>query len=167
MAKSRLSEERSPSRRSWAVTVVPMLAPMMMPTVCSSFMMPALTKPTHITVVAAELWMSPVTRAPSSTPLTTLLVRRSRMLSKRPLESFSRPSVMVDMPNRKVAMAPTRVIRSVIFTCMPPYPGTSPEDLPNINGAQRVCCAFRFNYTGLFSQRKWQEKGFSQVLRFG
>ena len=33
---------------------------------------------------------------------------------------FSKPSVMVDMPKRKVAMAPMRVITSVIFTCLPP-----------------------------------------------
>ena len=54
-AKKTLSDEMSPSRRSCAVTVVPMLAPMIIPTVWGSFMMPALTKPTHITVVAAEL----------------------------------------------------------------------------------------------------------------
>lgn len=58
-----LSEEISPRRRICAVTVVPMLAPMMMPTVCSSFMIPELTKPTHMTVVAAEEWIRPVTRA--------------------------------------------------------------------------------------------------------
>ena len=42
------------SRRIWAVIVVPMLAPIIMPTVCSSFITPALTKPTHMTVVVAE-----------------------------------------------------------------------------------------------------------------
>ena len=62
-----LSASISPRRSNCAVTVVPMLAPMMMPTVCSSFMMPALTKPTHMTVVAAELWISPVTTAPRRT----------------------------------------------------------------------------------------------------
>ena len=83
---------------------------MMMPTVCSSFMMPALTKPTHMTVVAAELWMRPVTRAPRRTPLNTLLVSFSRIPSSRPLESFSRPSVIVDMPKRNSAMAPNMEI---------------------------------------------------------
>ena len=37
-----------------AVTAVPTLAPMMMPTVCSSFITPEFTKPTTITVVAEE-----------------------------------------------------------------------------------------------------------------
>ncbi len=106
----------SPRLRSWAVIVVPMLAPMMMPTVCSSFMIPALTKPTHITVVAVELCMRPVTTAPSRTPLNTLLVRRSRSFSKRPLENFSRPSVMVDMPNIRTAIAPSMATASIIVT---------------------------------------------------
>ena len=73
-----------------------------------------------MTVVAAELWINPVTSAPSRTPRNTLLVSRSNMPSRRPLDSFSKPSVMVDMPKRKVAMAPMRVITSVIFTCLPP-----------------------------------------------
>ncbi len=82
--------------------------------------MPALTNPTHMTVVAAELWISPVTSAPRRTPFQTLLVRRSRMDSKRPLDSFSRPSVMVDIPNRNVAMAPSMVMMSVIPICGTP-----------------------------------------------
>ena len=36
------------------VTVVPMLAPMMMHTACCHFIMPELTKPTTMTVVAEE-----------------------------------------------------------------------------------------------------------------
>ena len=112
MERSRLSDEMSPRRRIWAVMVVPMLAPMMMPTVCSSFMMPELTKPTHMMVVAAELWTRPVTRAPMSTLINRLLVSRSRMDSRRPLDSFSRPLVMVFMPKRNVAIAPKREITS-------------------------------------------------------
>ena len=102
------------------MTVVPMLAPMIIPTVCSRRMMPALTKPTHMTVVVAEEWISAVTSAPNSTPLNTLLVSFSKMLSSRPLETFSKPCVMVDIPNRNTAMAPIMVITSVIFTPDPP-----------------------------------------------
>ena len=40
---------------SQLVTVVPTLLPMMMPTAWCSCMMPLLTKPTTITVVAEEL----------------------------------------------------------------------------------------------------------------
>ena len=117
-------------RRIWAVTVVPMLAPMIMPTVCSSFMTPALTKPTHITVVVAEEWMIAVTRAPSRIPLNTLLVRRSRIPSKRPLESCAKPSVMVDIPNRNSAIEPSMEITLVAFKGLSsPF---SNAEVPNI-----------------------------------
>jgi len=40
---------------SQPVTVVPMFAPIIIPTVCCKFISPAFTKPTTITVVAEEL----------------------------------------------------------------------------------------------------------------
>ena len=40
--------------RSHAVAVVPILAPMMTPTACVSFMIPEFTNPTTITVVADD-----------------------------------------------------------------------------------------------------------------
>ena len=51
---ARLSPWMPVRLRIHAVTVVPMLAPMITPTDCESFMMPELTKPTTITVVAEE-----------------------------------------------------------------------------------------------------------------
>ena len=47
------------------VTVVPMFAPKMTPIACWSEISPALTKPTVITLVADELWMSAVTPSPA------------------------------------------------------------------------------------------------------
>ena len=64
-------------------------------------------------------WISPVTTAPEGPPLNTLLVRRSRICSSLPLESFSRPSVMVDIPNRNVAMAPNMATIFAISTMLP------------------------------------------------
>ena len=52
--RKKLSELRSESRRIWAVTVVPILAPMIMPMACRSLRIRALTRPTTITVVAEE-----------------------------------------------------------------------------------------------------------------
>ena len=52
--RKKLSELRSESRRIWAVTVVPIFAPIITPMAEWSFMMPAFTKPTSITVVAEE-----------------------------------------------------------------------------------------------------------------
>ena len=47
------------------VTLVPMLAPMMIPIACATFIIPEFTKPTTITVVAEEDWMIAVTAVPS------------------------------------------------------------------------------------------------------
>ena len=52
---NRLPEPSPPLRRRiCAVTVVPIFAPRITPTDCLSVMMPALTKPTTMTVVADE-----------------------------------------------------------------------------------------------------------------
>ena len=59
---SRLSPCKPVSDRIQLVTVVPMFAPMMTPAACDSRMMPELTKPTTITVVADEDWIIAVTR---------------------------------------------------------------------------------------------------------
>ena len=74
--------------RSQEVAVVPMLAPMMMPTACVSFMMPEFTKPTTMTVVAEDDWITAVTPAPKRTALIGFDVSFSRILSSLPPESF-------------------------------------------------------------------------------
>ena len=74
--KSRLSPEMSAIRISWPVTVVPMLAPMMTPTDWVRVMMPELTRPTQMTTVPAEDWITPVIRVPSKTPFNVLEVNR-------------------------------------------------------------------------------------------
>ena len=58
----------------WAVTVVPMFAPMMMPMACFRVISPALTKLTVITVVPLLLWMRTVTRLPTKTPRSGVFV---------------------------------------------------------------------------------------------
>ena len=64
---------------SHPVTVVPMLAPMITPIACVRFMIPAFTKPTTITVVADELWMTAVMAAPRNTPISLFFVRTSKI----------------------------------------------------------------------------------------
>ncbi len=49
------------------VIVVPTLAPIMIPMAWDSFIIPELTNPTTITVVAEEDWITAVTPAPNST----------------------------------------------------------------------------------------------------
>ncbi len=80
------------------VTVVPMLAPMMMPTAWFNFMMPEFTNPTTMTVVAEEDCMTAVTPTPRSTAFSLFDVREDKMLSKCPPEAFERPSPTSCMP---------------------------------------------------------------------
>ena len=62
-----------------AVTVVPMLAPMITPMDWARVRSPALTKLTTITVVADDDWMSAVMSTPVKTPVTLLVVMAVRM----------------------------------------------------------------------------------------
>ena len=64
--------------RSQAVTVVPILAPMMTWMDCRRVMRPEFTKPTTITVVAEELWITAVTPRPVRSPASLLVVTRLR-----------------------------------------------------------------------------------------
>ena len=115
---SSFSQTLSPSmpdrERIQAVRVVPTLEPMMTPTVCPSSMMPEFTRPTSITVMAEEDWMAMVMPAPSSRLLKRLSVIRFSSCSRRPPASFSRLEDMVDIPKRKNASPPHRVITEKI-----------------------------------------------------
>ncbi len=62
-----------------AVTVVPMFAPIMIPTAWFKFIKPALTKPTTITVVALLLCITPVTKVPTNTPINLFLVKAANI----------------------------------------------------------------------------------------
>ena len=90
-----------------AVTVVPMLAPMMTPIDWPSVISPAFTKLTTITVVALDDWISAVMRIPVNTPITRFLVIAARILRRRSPANFSRPSDIVFMPKRNRASEPT------------------------------------------------------------
>ena len=80
------------------VTVVPMLAPMMTPTAPLRLMSPAFTKPTTMTVVAEEDWITAVITAPTNTPRTRLEVSRSSMSFMRPPATDSRLLDIICMP---------------------------------------------------------------------
>ena len=51
-----------------------MFAPMIIDVACARVMTPALTKPTTMTVVADELWMTIVTPVPTAIPANLLLL---------------------------------------------------------------------------------------------
>ena len=77
-----------------AVIVVPIFAPMIIAVACFNDIMPAFTKPTTITVVTPELWITAVTPA----PIPTLTKRLSDVLLKRDFKllpnNFSKLSLM-------------------------------------------------------------------------
>ena len=58
------------------VMLVPMTAPMMIAMAWRSFIMAELTKPTTMTLVAEEDWITAVTPVPSKMPLSGVLERR-------------------------------------------------------------------------------------------
>ena len=104
---------------SQEVTVVPMLAPIMMPTAWVRFIIPELTKPTTITVVAEEDWITAVTSRPSSTAIIFFLVSFSRICSSRPPESITSPSPMADIPNKNSARPPIKLSTPKISIAFP------------------------------------------------
>ncbi len=83
--------------------LVPMLAPMMMPIACATFIMPEFTKPTTMTVVADEDCMIAVTAVPKSTPLIGVFVSLYNISSSFSPAAFFSPSPIRDIPNRKSA----------------------------------------------------------------
>ena len=109
--------------KSQDVTVVPILAPIITPTAWDSFIIPELTKPTTITVVADDDWMTAVTPAPNSTALKMLSVIFSRIRSIRPPDAFDRPLPITSIPYRKRARPPiiVKISNTLInfsFTCL-------------------------------------------------
>ena len=81
-----------------AVSVVPMLEPMITPMVCPSSIMPEFTRPTSITVIAEEDWMAMVMPAPNRRLLKGLEVILFSNRSSLPPAIFSRLLDMVFMP---------------------------------------------------------------------
>ena len=71
---------------------------MMIHTACFSVIMPELTKPTTMTVVAEEDWMTAVMPAPTRMPRKRLEVSRSRMPFMRLPAAASRPAPIICMP---------------------------------------------------------------------
>ena len=71
--------------------------------------MPELTKPTTITVVAEEDWITAVMPAPTATPRKRLAVSFSRICFMRLPAAASSPVLIICMPYRKSARPPNRL----------------------------------------------------------
>ena len=104
--------------RIHAVTVVPILAPMITPMDCRSVINPELTKPTTMTVVAEELWITAVTPSPAKNPFKRLLVIfSSNELNPLPARRSNACPIRL-MPNKKRHSPPMRfnALKIDIFT---------------------------------------------------
>ena len=101
------------------VTVVPTLAPMMMPRDCRRVMIPAPTRPEVITMVAVLDCIMAVTASPSRNALMGLFVTLSIATFRVPEELSFRPSPISRMPYRNMASPPNRVSilkKSIVFS---------------------------------------------------
>ena len=81
-----------------AVSVVPMLAPMMTEMAWARVSRPALTNETVITVVAVDDWTADVTNIPVSIPVKRFLVIVPRMWRNCDPAIFCRASLITFMP---------------------------------------------------------------------
>ena len=81
-----------------AVSVVPILAPMMTDMACASVSRPALTKETVITVVAEDDWTAQVMNVPVSIPVNRLVVIAPRMCRSCEPAIFCKASLMIFIP---------------------------------------------------------------------
>ena len=81
-----------------AVTVVPMLAPMMTPIAWLRVIRPDVTKPMTITSVAEELCTKIVTAIPARIEVTLFLVAFPKMTLRLSPQAFLRPLDMMVIP---------------------------------------------------------------------
>ena len=76
----KLSPSRAVRESSHEVTVVPTLEPIITPMACLRVIMPELTKPTTMTVVAEEDWITAVAAIPRKKPFSTVELMLARMV---------------------------------------------------------------------------------------
>ena len=100
-----------------AVTVVPMLAPMITPMACVNVSSPALTKLTTITVVADEDCITVVMPRPVSTPLRGFDVMADKKLRSLSPAAFCSPELIRFIPYRNIPNAPNSVKTCSIPMC--------------------------------------------------
>ena len=103
--------------------VVPIFAPMIIPTAPLSFKRPAFTSPTTITVVADDDCTAAVTNAPKSIPENTFPVIFARTFSISPPEAFSSPELNMVIPYKNRPSPPAiptmlKILKSIhSFSC--------------------------------------------------
>ena len=97
----------APNAMIHAVSVVPMLAPMMTEMACASVSSPALTNETVITVVAVDDCTEAVTSVPVSMPVKRFVVMAPNTWRNCGPAIFCRASLMDFIPNMRSASEPS------------------------------------------------------------
>ena len=108
-----------PRAISQPVMLVPITAPMMTASAWRSFIIMEFTKPTAMTLVADEDWITAVTPAPSKMPLSGVPDSLYRISSSLLPATFFRLSPISDIPYRNSATPPRSLTTSVIFIFPP------------------------------------------------
>ncbi len=101
---------RADSATIHPVILVPRIAPITIPIAWRTFIIPELTKPTTITEVAEEDWITAVTPVPSRMPLRGVLLKRYSTSSSLLPATFFKFSPMNAMPNKNSATPPRSAI---------------------------------------------------------
>ena len=139
---------------SCPVIVVPMLAPIIIHTACLRVISPELTKPTTITVVADDDWMTAVMTAPTSTPRIRLEVSFSRIPFSRSPATASRLLLIICIPHRKRPSPPSSIKTYSGFICNVP-----PDIIP------RAAFALIPHYFSLYRKMNWSVNIFSNLCK--
>ena len=92
-----------------AVSVVPMLAPIITDMACANVSKPALTKDTVMTVVAVDDWTETVTSIPVRTPVKRLVVIAPSTCRNCGPANFCKASLMDFIPNMSSAREPNNL----------------------------------------------------------
>ena len=109
---------RSERQMIQPVIDVPRMAPMTMEMAWRTRIMPEFTKPTTMTDVADDDWMTAVTPVPSKNPFNGLPVSWNRMTSSLLPATFFSPSPISAIPNRNSAIPLSSEIRFATLNAM-------------------------------------------------
>lgn len=111
---------------------------MMIQTAWFRVIIPELTKPTTMTVVAEEDWITAVMPAPTRTPRKRLAVSRSRISFILLPAAASRPELIICMPYRNSARPPKRLRRPETDIGIPPSINTASAERSETKGMEKA-----------------------------
>jgi len=161
MYETMLMSNDAPNAMIHAVSVVPMLAPMMTEMACASVSSPALTNETVITVVAVDDCTDAVTSVPVSMPVKRLVVIAPSTWRNCGPAIFCRASLMDFIPNMRSASEPSS-LNSINIEKMFVRSNSLQKYKKNLKGEVFYCYFFVFYYDKF--RLSYRKRGNSGVL---